>query len=119
MSPSAVLILENGWIFWGFGIGSKNYAVGELCFNTSQTGYQEILTDPSYKLPQLAPDGNYCPTMGMTGDVNGDSVIDILDVIVVINIVLGTMDELDAADVNDDGIINILDIISIVNIILS
>ena len=48
MSPSAVLILENGWIFWGFGIGSKNYAVGELCFNTSQTGYQEILTDPSY-----------------------------------------------------------------------
>ena len=55
----------------------------------------------------------------MTGDVNGDSVIDILDVIVVINIVLGTMDELDVADVNDDGIINILDIISIVNIILS
>ena len=48
MSPSAVLILENGWIFWGFGIGSKNHAIGELCFNTSQTGYQEILTDPSY-----------------------------------------------------------------------
>ena len=46
MSPSAVLILENGWIFWGFGIGSKNHAIGELCFNTSQTGYQEILTDP-------------------------------------------------------------------------
>ena len=48
MSPSAVLMLENGWIFWGFGIGSKNQAIGELCFNTSQTGYQEILTDPSY-----------------------------------------------------------------------
>ena len=47
-SPSAVLILENGWVFWGFGIGSKNHAIGELCFNTSQTGYQEILTDPSY-----------------------------------------------------------------------
>ena len=47
-SPSAALILENGDIYWGLGIGSKNYAVGELCFNTSQTGYQEILTDPSY-----------------------------------------------------------------------
>ena len=47
-SPSAVLILENGWIFWGLGIGSKTHAIGELCFNTSQTGYQEILTDPSY-----------------------------------------------------------------------
>ena len=45
---SAVLILENGWIFWGYGIGKKKYAIGELCFNTSQTGYQEILTDPSY-----------------------------------------------------------------------
>ena len=43
-SPSAVLILENGDIFWGNGIGSENCAIGELCFNTSQTGYQEILT---------------------------------------------------------------------------
>ena len=47
-SPSAALIIENGDIFWGNGIGSESYAVGELCFNTSQTGYQEILTDPSY-----------------------------------------------------------------------
>jgi carbamoyl-phosphate synthase small subunit len=47
-SKSAVLLLENGDIFRGYGIGSKNYTIGELCFNTSQTGYQEILTDPSY-----------------------------------------------------------------------
>ena len=47
-SKSAVLLLENGDIFRGQGIGSKNQAIGELCFNTSQTGYQEILTDPSY-----------------------------------------------------------------------
>ena len=46
--PSAALILENGDIFWGIGVGSENYAIGELCFNTSQTGYQELLTDPSY-----------------------------------------------------------------------
>ena len=47
-SPSAALILENGQIFLGQGIGARNNVVGELCFNTSQTGYQEILTDPSY-----------------------------------------------------------------------
>ena len=47
-SKSAFLLLENGDIFWGQGIGAKKYSVGELCFNTSQTGYQEILTDPSY-----------------------------------------------------------------------
>ena len=47
-SKSAFLLLENGDLFWGHQIGAKKNAVGELCFNTSQTGYQEILTDPSY-----------------------------------------------------------------------
>ena len=46
--PTAALILENGLIFWGYGIGAKKCTIGELCFNTAQTGYQEILTDPSY-----------------------------------------------------------------------
>ena len=44
---TAVLLLENGSIFWGNGFGAKKLAIGELCFNTSPTGYQEILTDPS------------------------------------------------------------------------
>ena len=47
-SPTAVLLLENGEIFWGYGIGAKKEAIGEICFNTSITGYQEIFTDPSY-----------------------------------------------------------------------
>ena len=47
-SPSAILILENGDYFWGIGYGSQTANIGELCFNTSQTGYQEVLTDPSY-----------------------------------------------------------------------
>jgi len=46
--PSAALILENGDIFWGNGLGPLKANIGELCFNTSQTGYQETLTDPSY-----------------------------------------------------------------------
>ena len=44
----AVLVLENGTVFWGRGLGAFGQAVGEVCFNTSMTGYQEILTDPSY-----------------------------------------------------------------------
>jgi carbamoyl-phosphate synthase small subunit len=47
-SASAVLILADGSLYWGRGAGSKGIAVGEVCFNTSITGYQEILTDPSY-----------------------------------------------------------------------
>ena len=45
---TAALILENGEVLWGFGLGIKKSVVGELCFNTSQSGYQEALTDPSY-----------------------------------------------------------------------
>ena len=44
-----LLYLEDGSVFRGKGFGSKGTAVGELVFNTSMTGYQEILTDPSYK----------------------------------------------------------------------
>lgn len=45
---TAALVLANGQIFWGHGIGALGEAVGEVCFNTAMTGYQEILTDPSY-----------------------------------------------------------------------
>ncbi len=45
----AVLALEDGSLFHGQGFGARASACGEVCFNTSMTGYQEILTDPSYK----------------------------------------------------------------------
>ncbi len=45
---TAVLVLDDGAVFWGFGAGATGTAIGEVCFNTSITGYQEILTDPSY-----------------------------------------------------------------------
>ncbi|MFM2482904.1 glutamine-hydrolyzing carbamoyl-phosphate synthase small subunit [Celerinatantimonas sp. YJH-8] len=48
MSKSALLVLEDGTIFHGTAIGADGYAIGEVVFNTSMTGYQEILTDPSY-----------------------------------------------------------------------
>jgi carbamoyl-phosphate synthase small subunit len=45
---TAALVLADGTVFWGRGVGAQGRAVGEVCFNTSITGYQEILTDPSY-----------------------------------------------------------------------
>ena len=44
----AALVLADGTVFWGRGAGAAGSAVGEVCFNTSITGYQEIMTDPSY-----------------------------------------------------------------------
>ncbi len=48
MAISAILVLEDGTVFKGTAIGAQGTAVGEVVFNTSMTGYQEILTDPSY-----------------------------------------------------------------------
>ena len=45
---SAILVLENKSIFKGIGLGYQGSATGEVCFNTSLTGYQEIISDPSY-----------------------------------------------------------------------
>src|SRR5262245_46357613 len=45
----ATLALEDGTVYHGLGFGAASSACGEVCFNTSMTGYQEILTDPSYK----------------------------------------------------------------------
>src|SRR5437879_10877641 len=60
---NAVLALEDGTVYRGRGFGARAETCGEVCFNTSMTGYQEILTDPSYKgqivtmtYPQI---GNY------------------------------------------------------------
>jgi carbamoyl-phosphate synthase small subunit len=47
--PVAKLALEDGTIFSGFSFGAEGEVDGEVCFNTSMTGYQEILTDPSYR----------------------------------------------------------------------
>jgi len=45
---TAALVLADGSVLWGRGVGAHGARVGEVCFNTSMTGYQEILTDPSY-----------------------------------------------------------------------
>ena len=47
-APTALLVLADGTVIEGRGAGATGIAVGEVCFNTAMTGYQEILTDPSY-----------------------------------------------------------------------
>ena len=48
IDSTAILILQNGKFFRGVGLGHQGSATGEVCFNTSITGYQEIISDPSY-----------------------------------------------------------------------
>ncbi len=68
-TKNAVLIFPDGTCFYGYGIGKKGSTKGEICFNTSITGYQEILTDPSY-LGQII---NFTfPHIGNVGSNNSD-----------------------------------------------
>jgi len=66
----AILALEDGSVFHGQGFGARASACGEVCFNTSMTGYQEILTDPSYKGQIVTMT---CPLIGNYG-VNSQDV---------------------------------------------
>ena len=94
----------------------------ELCtpelFESTDVMMHALITNPIFKLPQVAPDGNYCPDAFIIGDISGDELVNILDVILIINIILGIDEINDLADLNYDNDINILDIVQIVNIIL-
>ncbi|HEY9554095.1 glutamine-hydrolyzing carbamoyl-phosphate synthase small subunit [Allosphingosinicella sp.] len=48
LGATGVLVLADGSVIWGHGFGAEGEAVGEVCFNTAMTGYQEVMTDPSY-----------------------------------------------------------------------
>ena len=66
---TAVLALADGSLFWGRGIGATGEAIGEVCFNTSMTGYEEILTDPSYAGQLIT---FTCPHIGNVGTNDED-----------------------------------------------
>ena len=70
MSFPAILALEDGSVFYGSGFGKEKFDVGELVFNTSMSGYQEIITDPSYK-KQIITFTH--PHIGNTGINNDDN----------------------------------------------
>jgi len=69
-NKNAILILETGDIYYGVSIGKKGFSIGELCFNTAMTGYQEAISDPSYASQILL---FTFPHIGITG-TNGDDL---------------------------------------------
>ena len=54
-----------------------------------------------------------------TGDLNSDDIINILDIVLMVNIILGGNEFIDVADINNDGLINIIDIVQLINIIIT
>jgi carbamoyl-phosphate synthase small subunit len=75
MSFPAILALEDGSIFYGDGFGEEKIEVGEIVFNTSMTGYQEIITDPSYKKQIITFTHPHIGNTGINADDNESSQI--------------------------------------------
>jgi carbamoyl-phosphate synthase small subunit len=74
--PPALLVLEDGSVYAGFAFAGEGEALGEVVFNTGMTGYQEILTDPSYKAQIVTMT---CPLIGNTGINDEDMESDGID----------------------------------------
>jgi carbamoyl-phosphate synthase small subunit len=75
VSFPAILALEDGSIFYGEGFGEEKIDVGELVFNTSMTGYQEIITDPSYKKQIITFTHPHIGNTGINDEDNESSLI--------------------------------------------
>ena len=79
---TGVLVLADGTAIWGHGFGATGEAVGELCFNTAMTGYQEVLTDPSYAaqivaftFPHIGNVGSNAEDLESAPDTNVESAV--------------------------------------------
>jgi carbamoyl-phosphate synthase small subunit len=75
VKDKAILILEDGTVFYGKAFGIKGTATGEICFNTGMTGYQEVFTDPSYSGQVLIMNNAHIGNYGVKpGDVESEGV---------------------------------------------
>ena len=130
---AGIVTNDNGTVYWLEGNidadplftdpenGDYTLQAGSPCIDTGTAdtdgdGYDDI-TDYFGQAPDM---GAYeFEGSALSGDLNGDGLLNILDVVVLVNIVLGGSEPIDAGDLNGDGILNILDVVMLVNIILS
>jgi carbamoyl-phosphate synthase small subunit len=74
-TKQAILVLEDGHVFYGYSFGKTGTTTGEICFNTGMTGYQEVFTDPSYYGQVLIMNNVHVGNYGtLDTDVESDSV---------------------------------------------
>lgn len=101
------------------GIANEWEPCTPILFEETDILMHALVNNPILKLPQNAPDGNYCPGNNLIGDINNDQIVDILDIVLTVNIILGNIEGNIYADINNDNTVNIQDVILILNIIIT
>ena len=90
----------------------------EVIYKSSSTIVPEIDAVINHSISQCIAQGDCITETCTAGDVNNDSILNVLDVVIMINIALGQAEFTECADMNGDGIINVLDVVQLVNLIL-
>ena len=92
---------------------------GNLIENDNDISYLIINSNSTIPQAIIPINVEYTNESGLTGDINGDQIVNILDVVVLVNIVLSGQEYDENADINNDGVVNILDVVQLVNIVLN
>ena len=91
----------------------------EVVYKSSATIVPEIDAVINHSIAECVDQGD-CTTESCTSrDVNNDTIWNVLDVVIIVNIALGKLDYIECADLNNDNMVNILDVVQLVNLILS
>ena len=91
----------------------------EVVYKSFSTIVPEIDAVINHSIAECINQGDCITESCTSGDVNNDTILNVLDVVIMVNIVLSKLDYIECAELNNDNIINILDVVQLVNLILS
>ena len=91
----------------------------EVVYKRFATIVPEIDAVINHSIAECIDQGDCITESCTSGDVNNDTILNVLDVVNIVNIALGELDYIECADLNNDNMVNVLDVVQLVNLILS
>ena len=91
----------------------------EVVYKSSSTIVPDIDAVINHSIAECINQGDCITESCTSGDVNNDTILNVLDVVIIVNIALGKLDYIECADLNNDNMVNVLDVVQLINFILS
>ena len=91
----------------------------EIVYKSSSTIFTEIDAVINHSIAECINQGDCITESCTSGNVNNDTILNVLDVVIIVNIALGKLDYIECSDLNNDNMANVLDVVQLVNLILS
>ena len=91
----------------------------EVVYKSSSTIVPKIDAVINHSIAECINQGDCITESCTSGDVNNDTILNLLDVVIIVNIVLGELDYIECVDLNNDNMVNVFDVVQLVNFILS